>query len=299
MGSTVHSRVSEQAQDTLPCENDQAKPDRFSRLACSTKLSKILEGCPPERCPLDRGPDCDARVSSNLLRLPTCPLNSSHRHFCANLSKLIEVPSPCQAESSSHRGRSNSLAVPRCDPTADAKIRQKIALRKISNSDQLEPLGLAGDFLPGHAMACSLRDSLQGFRVHLRASPDPTNQLPSFPLPSSGQATRPPGGSTAHLQLSKSSTGYSSFATSRSLSRTHLRRSENCNSLENTQPAALWKARDSVESLCGTLWKAACLADSQAPRDNRARSQLPRESSPDPSAHSRNTAWPAPPAAAP
>jgi len=35
----------------LPCENDQAKPDRFPRLACSTLLSKILEGCPPERFP--------------------------------------------------------------------------------------------------------------------------------------------------------------------------------------------------------------------------------------------------------
>jgi hypothetical protein len=26
----------------LPCENDQAKLDHFSRLACSTNLSKIL-----------------------------------------------------------------------------------------------------------------------------------------------------------------------------------------------------------------------------------------------------------------
>jgi hypothetical protein len=27
----------------LPCENDQAKLDHFSRLACSTNLSKILK----------------------------------------------------------------------------------------------------------------------------------------------------------------------------------------------------------------------------------------------------------------
>jgi hypothetical protein len=52
----------------LPCENDQAKLDHFSRLACSTNLSKILESCPPERALLDRGPGCDAGVSSNLLR---------------------------------------------------------------------------------------------------------------------------------------------------------------------------------------------------------------------------------------
>jgi len=59
---------------------------------------------------------------------------------------------------------------------------------------------LAGDKLLGLAMACSLRDSQQGLRVI--ASPDPTNQLPNS---LSGQAIRPPGGSTAHLQLSKSS----------------------------------------------------------------------------------------------
>jgi hypothetical protein len=42
-----------------------------------------------------------------------------------------------------------------------------VAQRKISKSDQQktpEPLGLAGVELPGLAMACSLRDSLQGFR---------------------------------------------------------------------------------------------------------------------------------------
>jgi hypothetical protein len=40
----------------LPCENDQAKLDHFSRLACSTNLSKILKSGPPKRRPLDRGP---------------------------------------------------------------------------------------------------------------------------------------------------------------------------------------------------------------------------------------------------
>ena len=41
--------------------------------------------------------------------------------------------------------------------------------------------------------------------VLFATSTDPTNQLPTSLL---GQATRPPGGSTAHLQLFKSSTGY-------------------------------------------------------------------------------------------
>ena len=39
------------ALSTLPCETDQAKPDRISRLARSTNLSKILEGDSPERDP--------------------------------------------------------------------------------------------------------------------------------------------------------------------------------------------------------------------------------------------------------
>ena len=55
----------------LTCENDQAKLDLFSRLACSTLLSKILESLPPERCPFGSRPGCYSRLSSNLLRLPT------------------------------------------------------------------------------------------------------------------------------------------------------------------------------------------------------------------------------------
>ncbi len=51
-------------------ENDQAKPDLFSRLACSTLLSKILEAIRLSGALLDRGPGCYARVSSNLMRLP-------------------------------------------------------------------------------------------------------------------------------------------------------------------------------------------------------------------------------------
>ena len=47
---------------------------------------------------------------------------------------------------------------------------------------------------PGLAMACSLKDYLQGSRGFIPTSPDPTNQLPTS---HSGQAQRPPGGSIA------------------------------------------------------------------------------------------------------
>jgi hypothetical protein len=80
----------------LPCEIDQAKPDRISRLARSTKLSKIREGDPPERALLDRGPDCYARVSSKLDALTAfshshIQLVESQRRFGANFSRLSKI----------------------------------------------------------------------------------------------------------------------------------------------------------------------------------------------------------------
>lgn len=73
----------------LPCENDQAKLDHFSRLACSTNLSKIL---PAVR--LSGAVWIEAQaftgVSSNLLRSPISASRSIHRRFCANLLKLSD-----------------------------------------------------------------------------------------------------------------------------------------------------------------------------------------------------------------
>ena len=80
----------------LPCENDQAKPDRLSRLARSTLLSKILmtdrlsgvawieartvtSGCPRTYC-------------ANQIRIPLQALA-----FLREPSKPIEVPMLCQA----------------------------------------------------------------------------------------------------------------------------------------------------------------------------------------------------------
>jgi hypothetical protein len=76
----------------LPCEIDQAKPDRISRLARSTILSKILAAYPPERCRLDRGPSCYAWVSSNLLRSPVSAFDRVCRRFCANPLNLSNFP---------------------------------------------------------------------------------------------------------------------------------------------------------------------------------------------------------------
>ena len=78
------------AQALLPCENDQAKPDRFSRLARSTNLSKIRVSYPPERSPFGSRPRVLRRgVLELVANAGECSVYSSHRRFCANLLNLL------------------------------------------------------------------------------------------------------------------------------------------------------------------------------------------------------------------
>ncbi len=143
---------------------------------------------------MDRGPDFYAGVSSNLSALACCCLFGQPSAFFARtfqsyqtLASMSRTIFPSQMSGS--------------------------ALRKISMSNQRrapEPMGLAGEDLPGHAMACSLRDSLQGLQGRL---PHLTQRTSSITLashfPQSGQATI--GHREAllpNLQLSESSTRY-------------------------------------------------------------------------------------------
>ena len=79
--------------DTLPCEIDRAKPDRLSRLARSSCLSKILRGFPPGRGPLDRGSNSTSECPR------TCALARFFAHllrfgrFCANLPRVSNLSS--------------------------------------------------------------------------------------------------------------------------------------------------------------------------------------------------------------
>ena len=82
----------------LPCENDQAKPDPFSRLARSTNLSKILTA--------DRlsGPfgSRPRLLHQGVLELVALTENCVLQHpsaFLREPSKLIELSSSCQAQS--------------------------------------------------------------------------------------------------------------------------------------------------------------------------------------------------------
>ena len=60
----------------LPCENDQAKPDRFSRLARSTLLSKILTVHRLSGTVLDRGPGFVAGGVLELIAQPALYLEA-------------------------------------------------------------------------------------------------------------------------------------------------------------------------------------------------------------------------------
>jgi hypothetical protein len=154
---------------------------------------------------LDRGPGCYAKVSSNLLRLARFPLASSHRHFCANLLNLSNFRCRVkqrfcwnQACNVSITGRQFYPPI-RSTATAEIPCRRRSHCAKISNNNQRQiasRISRARKEFSSRVMqwVCSLRDSLQGldellsFLSALRTG---------FPLPHSGQAQRPPGGSTA------------------------------------------------------------------------------------------------------
>jgi hypothetical protein len=110
-GGRIGSAASRARKRTMQfSENDQAKPDLFSRLACSTLLSKILESLPPERRPFGSRPGCYTRLSSNLLRSPV-RFQSSSPVFLREPFKHIELCRLCQRLISFFRPRPFQLTV--------------------------------------------------------------------------------------------------------------------------------------------------------------------------------------------
>jgi hypothetical protein len=76
-------------------ENDQTKPDLFSRLACSTKLSKILEDDPPKRYPFGSRPGVLHQVVLELVALTDSAYSASSA-FLRELFNFTELSSSCQ-----------------------------------------------------------------------------------------------------------------------------------------------------------------------------------------------------------
>jgi len=183
MRSTVPCAIT--ALGTLPCENDRAKPDRISRLARSTNCQRSLRVV---RLSGTLGIEAQIRIWDVLeldAHRPILPLAQRASAFLREPFKPIKMQGAGQGSN-----------------WPEPLWITGFALRKRSKSGQQklpEPQGLAGDQLPGHAMDCSLWDSLQGFN-------DANTQFvrpyePASHFPQIGQATRPPGGSTAHYQL--------------------------------------------------------------------------------------------------
>ncbi len=185
IGSTV-PRAST-ALGTLPCENDRAKPDRISRLARSTNCQRSLrvlrlsgtlgiEARTRVRIVLEL--DAQRRLSPLALRTPA---------FWREPSNAIKIPGPGQGKI-----RPEPLWITR---SHGAKIKERPAKNTRATRAR-------GSCTPGSCnglFSVGFPTGVQGHLPHL-------TQRTSFPLPSDGAGTRPPGGSTAHPQLVKSST---------------------------------------------------------------------------------------------
>jgi hypothetical protein len=135
----------------------------------------------------DRGPDCYARVSSNLLRHAKITLYSGHRHFCANLLNLSKFrccvkPGFCWNQDYNSSSSAGSFTCLFDRHSGEVSRPQKVALRKISKSDrhQMPSATKAHERASSRVMqwVCSLRDSLQGLD-ELTLPIRPTNRLPT------------------------------------------------------------------------------------------------------------------------
>jgi hypothetical protein len=177
-------------------------------------LSKIRESDPPERGPFGSrsgllhpavpelsapGQNCTSQYPRPFLREPSKPIEllalcqtSFSISFCGRPTTPLEWVRD--------RNRSNGTF---CKPFRIGIFR---AAQNFQTATSIaRATGARGRILPGLAMACSLKEFLQGSRGIKPTSPDPKNQLPTS---HSGQAQRPPGGSIASMQLSKNSTSY-------------------------------------------------------------------------------------------
>ena len=148
-----------------------------------------------------------------MLPSPISAFYSIRRRFCANPLNLSNFHLHVKHDRFSPQGRSNSMLA---EGSSDAIFDRPERERSHSETSRSAKYQRA---------TSKTRPSLWGSRelnsrvlqwlvlcgIPYRgsgalASPDPTNQLPTSLI---GQAKRPPGGSTAHLQLPKSSTRHS------------------------------------------------------------------------------------------
>ena len=140
-----------------------------------------------------------------MLRFANLAFHSVGQRFCANFLRLPNlqpavnlnlffVSGPLKLAVGGLSPTANSIET-EAEPNTERLTSEASHCAKYQTTTSIAQATRAcGILLPGLAMACSLRDSLQGYRVFLL--PHLTLRT-SFPLPSYGQAIWPPGGSTA------------------------------------------------------------------------------------------------------
>ena len=164
-----------------------------------------------------------SELSSNLLRSANFTLYSGYGHFCANLLNLSKFRCRVKPRFGGNQDRNSSSTAVRFSclfdrhsggqlPAAEGRTAQKFQTTTSDNSLRAFRAHKRTRLL-GHAMGLFSAGFPTGAGSGYRFSSNPTNWLPTSLL---GQATRPPGGSTAHLQLFKSNTGYSSMQIAKS-----------------------------------------------------------------------------------
>jgi hypothetical protein len=167
--------------DTLPCEIDRAKPDRTSRLARSTCLSKILQGFPPERGPWDRGSDS---------RQSVLELDAPARNFCAFSALRAFLREPFKNIELQPSGQAHIHAFARAISQTSTGCSRRDSPESAAADSQEK-------ILPGPAMVvvlCGIPDRGPEHCAH-------STQRTCFPLPSMG---RPNGHREAPLLIQTS-----------------------------------------------------------------------------------------------
>ncbi len=126
----------------------------------------------------DRGPGCDAGVSSNLLRLPDSAFDRIHRRFCANLLKLPDFHIRVKLNRPSTGGRSNSMlaVVPRVRISTGREGKSPIPRRRATQISKIDR-----------------QKNTRAARAHRRKTPGSCNGLFSagFPTGVSGALASP------------------------------------------------------------------------------------------------------------
>jgi hypothetical protein len=193
-------RLGLESRDALPCENDQAKPDRLSRLSRSTLLSKILLAFRLSGAAWIEARTVTSGLSSNLLRLARFLLCSSRGHFCANLLNLSKFRCCVKHRFCWNQGRNSSSTAGRFSCLFDRHSGGNCSGRRRSHCAKFQTT--TSDNSPAHfartrglaswvmQWGCSLRGSQQGsgVRIPLPQS-NPTNRLPTSLLGQATQAT--------------------------------------------------------------------------------------------------------------